>query len=132
MSGWFGYSRLEGEESPTDPAYSRVTNPERFGPLHPSMLEILGRLENNFDVERTEGYGLDEELEKGLDLARPSVRLTPKDPEAAPIVVAFLTFRVFVFDSGDGTSNPFQTVAAMPVTSQQKARSKDSKIRLTT
>lgn len=92
MSGWFGYSRLGGEESPTDPAYSRVTNPERFQPLHPAMLEIIGRLENVFEVERTEGYGLDEELEKGLGLARPDVRLTPKDPEAAPIVVAFSTF----------------------------------------
>ncbi len=83
---------MEGEEPPTDPAYSRVTNPERFGPLHPAVLEILDRLENDFDVERIEGYGLDEELERGLNPARPDVKLVPRDPEAAPIVVAFFTF----------------------------------------
>ncbi len=75
-----------------DPAYSRVTNPERFQPLHTAMLEIIGRLENDFEVERTEGYGLDEELEKNLDLARPDIRLTPRDPDAAPIVVVFTAF----------------------------------------
>ena len=62
MSGWFGYGR--GEESSTDAAYSRGTNAERFLPLHTAMLEIIGQLENDFEVERTEGYGLDEELER--------------------------------------------------------------------
>lgn len=97
MSGWFGYSPLEGEESPSDAAYSRVTNPERFRPLHTAVLETIDWLETRFEVERSEGYGLDEELEKGflpacLDLARPDIRLTPKDPDAAPMVVAFSTF----------------------------------------
>ena len=92
MPGWFGYSGLGGEESPTDPAYSRVTNPERFQPLHEVMLEIIARLENDFKVERTEGYGLDQELEKNLDIARPDVKLTPRDPDAAPIVVVFTAF----------------------------------------
>ena len=73
-------------------AYSRVANPERFRPLRTAMLEVIDRLENDFDLERTEGYGLDEELERGMDLARPDVRLTPKDPDAAPIVVVFSTF----------------------------------------
>ena len=102
MAGWFGYSRLGGEEPPTDPAYSRVTNPERFQPLHTAMLEIIGRLENDFEVERTEGYGLDEELEKNLDLARPDVRLTPRDPEAAPINGGVYRF--------PGTSYPIRQV----------------------
>ena len=83
---------MGGEESPTDPAYSRVTNPKRFRPLHPAMLEIVGQLERQFEVERTEGYGLDEELARGLDPARPDVLLTPRDPEAAPIVVSFSAF----------------------------------------
>ena len=56
------------------------------------MLEIIGRLENDFEVERTEGYGLDEELERGLDLARPDVKLIPADPDAAPIAVVFTAF----------------------------------------
>lgn len=81
-----------GPEGPPPEAYSRVTNPERFKPLHAAMLEIISRLENDFDVERTEGYGLDEELERNLDLDRPDIRLTPRNPEAAPITVAFSTF----------------------------------------
>jgi len=56
------------------------------------MLEIMDRLESQFEVERTEGYGLDKKLERGVDLDRPSVRLTPRDPETAPIAVSFSTF----------------------------------------
>ena len=75
-----------------DSAYSRVTNPGRFLPLHTAMLEIISQLENDFEVERTEGYGLDEDLERGPALARPDVKLTPADPDAAPIVMAFTAF----------------------------------------
>ena len=84
--------RRWGREGPPEDAYSRVTNAERFRPLHPTMLEIIGRLENGFEVERTEGYGLDEELERGFGLARPCVRLSPRDPDAAPIAVVFSAF----------------------------------------
>ena len=76
---------------PPPEAYSRVTNPERFRPLHTFMVELIGRLEAAFDVERLEGYGLDDELEKG-DLVRPSVRLVPRDQSAAPILVSFTAF----------------------------------------
>ncbi len=81
-----------GPAGPPAEAYSRVTNPERFRSLHTAMREIIVRLERDFEVERTEGYGFDEELEKGLKLAGPSVRLTPRDPDAAPIAAAFSTF----------------------------------------
>ena len=73
-------------------AYSRVTDAERFRPLHTAMVEKILRLEAAFDVVRDEGYGLDEELEKPFNLARPSVRLSPKAPESAPIAVAFSDF----------------------------------------
>ena len=92
MPGWFGYSASGGETTPLDEAYSRVTNPERFRPLHSTMLEILDRLESQFEAVRTEGHGLDEELTRGVDVARPDVRLTPRDPKAAPIVVSFTAF----------------------------------------
>ena len=84
-------------ESPPEEAYGRLTNIERFRPLHSAVLEIFGRLEERFEVDRTEGYGLDHELVRGLEgadfgIARPDIRLTPKDTDAAPIVVAFTTF----------------------------------------
>ncbi|MDE0432347.1 MAG: DUF6226 family protein [Caldilineaceae bacterium] len=75
-----------------DPAYSRVTNPERFRPLHAAMLAIIDRLERDFEVERAEGFGLDEKLERGLDLARTDVILTPRDADAPPIAVVFTAF----------------------------------------
>ncbi len=88
--GWFGNGT--GESSLTDPAYSRVTNPERFRPLHTAMLAIIDRLESDFEVECAEGFGFDEKLARGLDLARADVRLTPKDPDAAPVSVVFTAF----------------------------------------
>jgi hypothetical protein len=76
---------------PPPEAYSRVTNPERFRPLHTLMVDLIGRLEATFDVERLEGYGLDDELER-VDLARPSVKLLPRDTSAASIAVSFTAF----------------------------------------
>ena len=105
MPGWFGYSGAE--QSPTDAAYGRVTNAERFLPLHTAMLEIIGHLDNDFEVECTEGYGLDEELERGLTLARPDVKLTPADPDAAPVVIAFTTFPGLRIRFGRWYTEPF-------------------------
>ena len=82
---------MEREEPPEE-AYGRVADAERFRPLHAATLEMLDRLEAGFDVERVEGYGLDEELEGRVGLERASVRLTPADPEAAPVTVAFSDF----------------------------------------
>ncbi len=81
-----------GPEGPPPEAYSRVTNAERFRPLHTAMLEIISRLERDFEVERKDGYGLDEKLERGQELARPSVGFNPRNSDAAPIAVAFSTF----------------------------------------
>ena len=105
MSGWFGYGR--GGESPADPAYSRVTDPGRFLPLHTAVQEIIGQLESDFEVERSEGFGLDEELGRGLDIARPGVKLIPADPEAAPIVVVFTDFPSLHLRFGRWYKEPF-------------------------
>jgi hypothetical protein len=59
--------------------------------LHNVALRVLEQLQAAFTVERVEGYGLDSELEVG-DVARPSVRLVPPDPKAAPLAIAFTTF----------------------------------------
>ncbi len=96
-----------GPEGPPEEAYSRVTNAERFRPLHTAMLDIIGRLERGFDVEREEGYGLDEELERRFDLALPGVRLTPNDPGAAPIAVVFSGFPGIQVRFGRWYTDPF-------------------------
>ena len=59
-----------GIEGPPEEAYSRVTNPERFQPLHAAATELLDRLEREFGVERLEGHDADDELGK-VRLARP-------------------------------------------------------------
>ena len=89
MMGWQSWGQ---DESPPDEAYGRVTNPERFRILHSTMLDMMARLEADFDVRREEGYGLDKELEQHLSLALPSVILTPADPDAAPLAVVFSDF----------------------------------------
>ena len=88
MSEWSRW----GSEGPPPEAYSRVTDAERFAPLHTAATEMIARLEASFEVERVEGYGLDDELEERLTCARPSVRLSPVDPAAAPITVVFSDF----------------------------------------
>lgn len=80
-----------GPDGPPPEAYSRVTDPERFRPLHAAVETLLDALDFSFDVERTDGYELDGEL-GAVRLARPLVRLIPRDPRAAPLVVAFTAF----------------------------------------
>ena len=76
---------------PPDEAYSRVTEPERFRPLHDWTLELLARLDAEFEVEIAEWDGRDAELERST-LARPLVKLTPGGDSRAPIIIAFTTF----------------------------------------
>ncbi len=82
-----------GREGPPDEAYSRVTEPERFLPLVEWSLDMLSRLEAEYDVAREEGYYLDPQLDltppSRPSASRPSVRLTLKQGSSAPIVAAF-------------------------------------------
>ena len=95
-----------GSDGPPEEAYSRVTNPERFQPLHAAATELLDRLEREFAVERLEGPDADDELGR-KSLARPAIRLTPHDPQAAPIVVAFTEFPGLHVRFGSWRKEPF-------------------------
>ena len=77
-----------GPEGPPEEAYSRVSEPERFLPLVDWTLDLLSRLEADYDVVREESFGLDPVLER-MAVTRPTVRLTPRKDGAAPIVAAF-------------------------------------------
>ena len=78
-------------EGPPDDAYERVTEPERFTPLHDWTLEAVGRLQAEYDVALEEGKGVDAELERS-SLARPTLKLTPRQESCAPITIAFTDF----------------------------------------
>ena len=95
-----------GMDGPPAEAYSRVTDAGRFRPLHDTAVRLLETLEMTFDVWRVEGYGLDEELEEGA-LARPSIKLTPTDLGAAPLVIAFTAFPGLRVRCGDWLVMPF-------------------------
>ena len=95
-----------GIEGPPEEAYSRVTNPERFQPLHTAATELLDRLEREFAVERLEVHDVDDELAR-IRLACPPVRLVPHDPQAAPIVVAFTDFPGLHLRFGSWRTEPF-------------------------
>ena len=86
--GWFS---RRGGEGPPDDAYSRVTEPERFRPLHDWALEAVARLQTNYAVTRDEGKGTDTELERA-PLSRPILKVTPLQDSCAPITIAFTDF----------------------------------------
>ena len=76
------------DAQPLDEAYSKATNPERFLPLHQWALETVARLQGAYELALEEGMGLDEELER-TPLARPTIKLTPKQVSCAPVTIAF-------------------------------------------
>jgi uncharacterized protein DUF6226 len=80
-----------GIEGPPREAYSRLTELERFEPLHAWAIDLLRRLEERFQVERIDSYGLDVELER-VEVVRPTVRLVPSIEDAASIAVSFTKF----------------------------------------
>lgn len=80
-----------GPEGPPQEAYSRITNPERFAPLHAFATELLASLMLEYDVERRAGYDLDSTL-RPSELARPSVMLSPRADGAAPLQLSFTRF----------------------------------------
>ena len=77
---------------PDPELYSKVTNPERFLPLHDFTLNLIKTLVTSYDVKYEEGLTSDNAPIHSITLARPSIRLTPKNENAAPLVFRFSTF----------------------------------------
>lgn len=80
-----------GMEGPPEEAYSRLTEPERFMPMLEWALEVVARLEQEYEVTREEGDGMDAELEYRA-LARPTIKLTPLLASCAPFTIALNDF----------------------------------------
>jgi hypothetical protein len=90
-----------------EPPYGRVTNAARFSVLHSVALDVIDRLEQEFDVDRVEPYEHDEDL-RGFARApvvRPTVALVPR--EGAPLVVAFSSFPGLLVRLGSGYRTAF-------------------------
>jgi Family of unknown function (DUF6226) len=97
-------------DGPPLEAYSRVTNPERFRPLHTLALALLDRLAAEYDVLRTEEFDLSYDMTPSPD-ARPPVRLVPARATAAPIAIAFSTQPSLAVRYGLWRSEPFPSCA---------------------
>ena len=98
-----------GINKPPEEAYSRVTNPERFLPLHAAATELVDRMEREYAVERLAGHDSGDEPGR-VRLARSPirlVRLVPHDPQAAPIKVAHTDFPGLHLWFGSWRTEPF-------------------------
>src|SRR5687767_11055647 len=91
--------------SPPTDAYSRVTNPERFLPLHGFARELLDRLSAEFDVDRVDAPGVDPELEQVGTLG--VVRLVPRTQNAASLTIGFTMFPGLLVRFGRWHTRPF-------------------------
>jgi hypothetical protein len=72
-------------------AYHRVTDPERFRPLHGAVLELASELRRRFVVEVHEGSALDCQFQD-VGIERTGLRLVPASAGAAPLDFAFTSF----------------------------------------
>lgn len=92
--------------APPIEAYSRVTNPERFRPLHALALALLTRLSADYDVAMTDTFALLPGMQS-FEHARAPMTLTPVASDAAPIAVAFTTFPSLIVRYGRWLADPF-------------------------
>ena len=97
---------MDWHEPPPE-AYSRVTNAERFRPVHGHALDVLARLQSAYDVTASATFDLLPGVMQPFEHARPPVTLTPAVP-AAPLSVAFTAFPSLLVRAGRwyGTSFP--------------------------
>jgi hypothetical protein len=71
--------------------YSRVTNSERFRPLHDAVLEIASELQRRYVIEVYEGSDLEHQFQN-VRTDRTSLRLVPESAGAAPLDFVFTSF----------------------------------------
>lgn len=79
-------------ETPLPDAYTRVTNPERFLPLHDLAVDTMSRLGRDYDVIETSAFDLMPGIMGPFEYARPPMTLTPSSSKEAPVSIAFTTF----------------------------------------
>ncbi len=84
--------------------------PERFSRLQPFALDLLKRLERDYDVFRSEAFELAPRM-RPFEHARPPVTLTPTVPTAAPIAIGFAPHPSVIVRFGRWVAEPFPSCA---------------------
>ncbi|MEF3404755.1 DUF6226 family protein [Agromyces sp. CCNWLW203] len=89
-------------DGPPQEAYSRVTDTERYRPLHDFALALVDDLEAEFDVERDHEPPVASWLSEGVDVVS-AIRLRPRTDDAAPITIGLTSFPGLVIGCGEFT-----------------------------
>lgn len=89
-----------GIAGPPPEAYSRVTNPERFLPLHGFALELVDQLRRDYEVTERSTFELIPGVMRPFEHALPPVTLTPTRADAAPIAIGFTRFPSLIVRCG--------------------------------
>lgn len=77
---------------PPEDAYSKVSNLQRFAPLHTVADSLIEWLQNTFDVHTEESSAVaDDFLHSPSDIIR-AVGVSPRDPAAAPLTFVLTEF----------------------------------------
>lgn len=85
-----------GPAGPPEEAYSRVTDPQRYAPLHAIARDVLADLQRRFDVTAHASSELDP---NGTTQAAVTT-LEPSDPASSPLSVVFTAFPGLVVGFG--------------------------------
>lgn len=101
---------MNAHDESASEARLRVTDPERFRPLHRLALDLVEHLAADYEVIRTEEFALLPGMVP-FDHARLPVTLSPIIPTAAPIAIAFTSFPSLVVRFGRWIGEPFPSCA---------------------
>lgn len=89
------------EGSPPEGAYSRVSNLERFAPLHAVADALIEWLGNTFDVITDQSPGVAADLLLMPDDVVRAVRVVPRDATAAPLTFVLTPFPGVFLHAGE-------------------------------
>ncbi|KQV06956.1 DUF6226 family protein [Leifsonia sp. Root112D2] len=100
QGGVIDYGNRWARDSPPDDAYSRMSNLQRFAPLHDVATALIEWLQSAFDVtvEETPTAATDFLL-KPDDVVR-AIRVVPRDPTAAPLTFVLTRFPAVYLHAG--------------------------------
>lgn len=93
------YGERWGTDGPPENAYSVLSHPERFQPLHDAARALIAHLDVNYEVEVSEDPALLEHVPRGIS-AITAVSVTPADNKAAPLTLVFTDLPGIVLMAG--------------------------------
>lgn len=91
-----------GPAGPPDEAYSRVTDPQRYAPLHAIARAALHDLRRRFDVTAHASS----ELDPNKTTQAPVTTLVPSNPASSPLSVTFTAFPGLIVGFGRTIREP--------------------------